>query len=154
MKVRLDFVTNSSSSSYVCDFCGYDVSGWDLCLSEANMYSCSFGHTYCREHAVDFDKKAWVLRMVEEYESAEEAEKVRADMDDDPDLADELAENYEFDYEGPVEMCPICSFQELTTSDMAAYLLKKHDINREALRAELRSRFSTYAEFMKYLRAK
>lgn len=35
MKFRKDFVTNSSSSSYVCEICGRTESGWDMELSEA-----------------------------------------------------------------------------------------------------------------------
>ena len=37
MKFRKDFVTNSSSSSYVCEICGRTESGWDMGLSEAEM---------------------------------------------------------------------------------------------------------------------
>ena len=37
-KYRKDFVTNSSSSSFVCDVCGETASGWDMGLSDAGMY--------------------------------------------------------------------------------------------------------------------
>lgn len=35
MKFRKSFVTNSSSSSYICEYCGKEASGWDMSLSEA-----------------------------------------------------------------------------------------------------------------------
>lgn len=52
MKLRSYFVSNSSSSSFVCDFCGRDASGWDLCMDEAEMFECVNGHTVCKDHAV------------------------------------------------------------------------------------------------------
>lgn len=45
MKFRKDFVTNSSSSSFVCDICGNVESGWDMSLQEAEMVECVNGHT-------------------------------------------------------------------------------------------------------------
>ena len=47
MKFRKDFVTNSSSSSFVCDICGNVESGWDMSLQEAEMVECVNGHTIC-----------------------------------------------------------------------------------------------------------
>jgi len=50
MKIRTGFVSNSSSSSFICDVCGHEISGWDMCLSEAEMVECINGHTFCDEH--------------------------------------------------------------------------------------------------------
>jgi len=50
MKVRKFFVSNSSSSSFVCDVCGEDYTSWDACLSEAEMFECEYGHTICESH--------------------------------------------------------------------------------------------------------
>lgn len=48
-KFRKDFVTNSSSSSFICEVCGRKESGWDMCLSEAEMFECENGHTFCED---------------------------------------------------------------------------------------------------------
>ena len=53
MKIRKGFVSNSSSQSFVCDVCGYETSGWDLSLSEAEMVECENGHTLCQEHVLE-----------------------------------------------------------------------------------------------------
>ena len=50
MKIRKSFVTNSSSSCYVCRFCGASEGGWDIDIKEAGMYMCENGHVLCREH--------------------------------------------------------------------------------------------------------
>jgi len=52
MKVRFGFVSNSSSSSYTCDFCSRNESGYDLCLSEAGMVECVHNHTFCEDHQI------------------------------------------------------------------------------------------------------
>jgi zona occludens toxin (predicted ATPase) len=57
MKVRTGFVSNSSSSSFVCEVCGEEASGWDMCLSDADMVSCENDHTFCKSHIIgDLDE--------------------------------------------------------------------------------------------------
>jgi hypothetical protein len=43
MKIRSGFVSNSSSSSFVCDVCGENISGMDIGLSDAGMFECMNG---------------------------------------------------------------------------------------------------------------
>jgi len=52
MKIRLDFVSNSSSSSYLCEVCGEIEFGFDASKEELGMCSCSRGHTFCIEHKI------------------------------------------------------------------------------------------------------
>ena len=49
MKIRTGFVSNSSTSSFVCDICGREETGMDLSLSDCDMYCCNFDHTMCEE---------------------------------------------------------------------------------------------------------
>lgn len=46
MKSRNGFVSNSSSSSFMCLSCGEIESGMDLCLSDAGMMECVHGHIF------------------------------------------------------------------------------------------------------------
>ena len=57
MKFRSTFVTNSSSSSYVCEICGRTESGWDLGLSECEMMECINGHVFCCDEALEMPSK-------------------------------------------------------------------------------------------------
>lgn len=55
MKSRQFFVSNSSSSSFICEICGRSEEGYDLCLSEAEMVECENGHVICNEEMINID---------------------------------------------------------------------------------------------------
>lgn len=55
MKFRSSFVTNSSSSSYICDVCNRAEGGYDLSLSDVEMYECENGHTVCDDEIITYD---------------------------------------------------------------------------------------------------
>jgi len=44
MKIRHGFVSNSSSSSFVCAVCGSTESGFDACAEDFEMVECPNGH--------------------------------------------------------------------------------------------------------------
>jgi len=118
-------VSNSSSSSFICDICGAEASGWDMSLSEAYMVECVNGHVFCEDH-VDKDK-------------------INALIDDDPD-------GYgEFRYEIPKDMCPICSFEHIMSSDAVKFLLGKCNISMDELKKDIKDTFEDYDEFVKQI---
>lgn len=50
MKIRNGFVSNSSSSSFICQICNHTEVGMDLGLEEAGFVECVNGHTFCESH--------------------------------------------------------------------------------------------------------
>ena len=52
MKIRQGFVSNSSSSSFICSVTGTIESGMDLSLEDAGMYECSNGHAFLDQYLV------------------------------------------------------------------------------------------------------
>ena len=65
MKIRTSFVSNSSSSSFMCKVCGEMESGWDLTLTQAHMSECEeCGRTIHKEcmNKVDDEKakELWI----------------------------------------------------------------------------------------------
>lgn len=51
MKFRKGFVSNSSSSSFVCEVCGEIESGYDCSLNDFAMAMCEHEHTFHKSHA-------------------------------------------------------------------------------------------------------
>lgn len=65
MKIRSGFVSNSSSSSFVCDLCGNAESGYDMSIQDADMFRCTdCGKEYCISHKLspsDDELSKWYL---------------------------------------------------------------------------------------------
>ncbi len=122
MKIRKGFVSNSSSSSFICDVSGEVQSGWDLLLSDAEMYKCEMGHIFCEDYIV---KDAY-----EKY-------------------CKENEENEDFDdrYDLPKECCPICSFKYIMDKQAVLFLLKKCNVTMEDIEKEIKDTFKDYKEF-------
>lgn len=53
MKIRSGFVSNSSSSSFICDISGRCSSGMDISLSDCDMFRCTNGHTVDKEYYIE-----------------------------------------------------------------------------------------------------
>lgn len=51
MKIRTGFVSNSSTSSFVCQICGNADAGMDASPSDFGMAECENGHTFCTSHS-------------------------------------------------------------------------------------------------------
>ena len=66
MKFRKDFVTNSSSSSYVCEICGRTDGGFEVGLSECEMMECVNGHIFCCDEALERPTKEEMIKMIME----------------------------------------------------------------------------------------
>ena len=67
MKIRNGYVSNSSSSSFVCDICRAEYSGMDACLDDAGMYSCENGHIICEDHIDSEVLENFRKEKIEEY---------------------------------------------------------------------------------------
>ena len=52
-KKRKYFVSNSSSSSFICEICGRTETGFDACLSDFGYVECENGHTFCDEELLE-----------------------------------------------------------------------------------------------------
>ena len=135
MKIRSDFVTNSSSSSYICDICGEDATGWDMVLDEAEMYQCVNGHTICEEGVLeDIDFKDFLKSLTEVY-NLERGE----DIDElDDDEAQDLAFSNELRYSLPERYCPICQFVHYSSEDMVSWLVKTRGISKDEVFEEIK----------------
>lgn len=148
MKYRKDFVTNSSSSSFVCEICGREESGFDLSLSDAEMAECVNEHVFCLYEMLELpDKEQLISYIVENKWNLERWDESIGDTKDytleelESFSADELFEKFCSDegiYEVPEWVCPICQFIEYSEIDLAKYLEKEYKISRDEVFAKVK----------------
>ena len=131
MKIRNGFVSNSSSSSFICNVCNGAESGWDLCLDDAGMFNCENGHCVHIDCAPDYDDSA------------------KDDLvDENGDRTDEY---YDWEYNIPSKMCPICSLSNIPHNIQTMYLKAKLGISSADLAKELREKFKSLKELKEWV---
>ena len=138
MKFRKDFVTNSSSSSYVCEICGRSDGGFDVSLRECEMVECENGHTICQDEMLDVSREKLLKYFEQEFdyatfeENKNSSDEVLIEMLLDRDTLSD------FVYNIPECFCPICQFIEYSEYDLSAYLLKEYGVSRDEVFAEVK----------------
>jgi hypothetical protein len=105
-----------------------EQSGMDACPEDFDMIECESGHLLCKEHILDEDK----------YQKYIENE----DNEDD--------EDYEYGIL-PEEFCPLCQFKEIDINDVYEFLLKENNTTVKEVKENIKSKFSSYKDFQKYL---
>jgi hypothetical protein len=165
MKVRTGFVSNSSSSSFICEICSSTQSGMDMNRSEAGMVECKNGHTFCEYHELTGSEISVEEKRKKLFADVEESsyykncphEKVVELKTISNYTEDEVNTSYKeiCSEDGqPIESCPICMFKDLDEERALRYLLRKNDLTEKILLEELKTKFTTYVEFKKFVDGK
>jgi len=123
MKIRKGFVSNSSSSSFVCDVTGGIECGWDMSAEEAGMYECENGHTFYEDYLVN----------KEEYDKFCENDNI---------------DSYDLRYELPSKFCPICTMTNIRKNDVLKYLLKSSNTTMKKVVKEIKEEYSSFDELI------
>lgn len=153
MKIRKGFVSNSSTSSFVCEICGESVAAHDSCsYSDIGFTECINGHLFCEEHLEDCDIETFKKEMIQ-YIS--EVNKEYLERNNDSDILDvaELEElndtnsiknlmieyGYEYADGVPNSCCPICLFKASSMKDISKYLFKNYGVSRDTVFEEIKN---------------
>jgi predicted acetyltransferase len=120
MKIRNGFVSNSSSSSFLCVICGEVNSGYDLVLKDAYMTQCENGHIFCNRHTINETEitKEMLLEFIEDKELS---------YYNNDETIESFMENVQENY--PSYLCPVCTFKEITEEDLKSYIKKEFGIS-------------------------
>lgn len=129
MKLRNGFVSNSSSSSFICDLCGDVESGYDAGLSDMEMFECTNGHT------IHDDCGGW-----DDYTNAKEYENLS-----------EGDGYYESRCGVPTKYCPICNMNTIQDDNVLKFVLTKLKLSKAAVISEMRKKFNHYNHMQNWL---
>lgn len=117
-KIRVGFVSNSSSSSFVCDVCNYIERVRDYEKVDSDFYRCENGHIICKGHVSE----------IIPYPTEDEYEK----LVDDGSFQAILS-----------KACPICTTKIIRDKDLLKYLLNSLNITRSEAEEQFRETFKS-----------
>ncbi len=135
MKTRNGFVSNSSTSSFICDFCGEVEAGMDLCLDDVGMIACRNGHEFHIDCAGKYSKKI---------------EKYLEGSNKDEDNEDESDEDRR--YEADPSVCPFCQLDKLTQKDELGFRRLENPESEESILNRIKDKYKTYEAFKKVIK--
>lgn len=155
MKIRNGFVSNSSSSSFVCEICGATEVGYDVSLSDVGFVECENGHVFCEEHIINNDisidciggenlllEKHCPICQFEEYSQSE--------------LSKYLLKEYEIPKETVFAEIKAVNKRrkKLYDNEYIEYVFKQHNLSDDEILKSLKERFGIYKNFMEYVYGK
>jgi hypothetical protein len=153
MKIRVGFVSNSSTSSFICMKCGEIEAGMDCSESDFGMFTCENGHTLhesCSELPDD------VIDLLS-YHDKDGLEDYISEMEEEEqEEYNKLVKQYiaisKYDEVSLSEKaCPVCQFKIIDKQVMFDYLIKQRVVDIEVEKRLIAARFKSYADFEEWV---
>ena len=157
MKVRIGYVSNSSSSSFVCNVCGRVESGYDCSPSDFEMHVFECGHTVCSHETNKKITLKQIKEFIDDSELFELIQEINFKIEKNgvdyilpeselEEVIQEL-ESYFGSYEMPKFLCPICNIKHISDSDKYRYVLNKFGIDDNKIIEEIQKNYSDLDKF-------
>ena len=159
MKIRNGFVSNSSSTSFICQECGETWSGYSGEYGDIREMSCENGHSLCSECA---DKHLNIeelqdiiikeLQPEDQVKYAKDPKALEKFIDEEFGGIEEFLTEFDLDWGLPEETCSICTFKTLTTYDGYRYLTYKNKMSEQDILDAIKEEFGDYKLFAKRMK--
>jgi hypothetical protein len=150
MKIRQGFVSNSSSSSFVCSICDESYEGWDG-QYDVKHYSCFNGHEICGHCSSSIDQRISAMAAnIEETTELLNLSDAEANELMGAEDKEEWIRDFAFSYgEIDCSICPICSLQHIPEYLEAQYLREKYGLERKEIHDEIRAKYKNLNDWGK-----
>jgi hypothetical protein len=122
MKTRNGFVSNSSSSSFICEICGTLETGYNCGPAEVGFEVCEHEHIFCKKHLDKVDKE--ITYKEDDYWGGEAVTE---------------------------DCCPICTLKDIDDSLLLRYLKHKFSVTEKEVINEIQRDFKNLAELLNHL---
>lgn len=153
MKQRSGFVSNSSSSSFVCCICDRSETGMDISLTDIDMMCCVNGHNVCSDEMIE--EVPSEENLEHNYEIAEKYCPVCQFIESsNDDIAAYLLKETKIPRdEAFVEVKKVVRRRKkLYNSEYVMYACQKANIDGNSILPTIKEKFKTYSEFKKYIK--
>lgn len=166
MKIREGFVSNSSTSSFICDICKglHYVMDGDI-FSDCRLTECSHHHIFCVDHIdIEFFKNKAKLMIAKEeaykifedkidsIENWEQMHEMWSSLTEKKEIYTGVVADFLFNLKDqlPSHICPICSNMEIAGCDILDYLEANPDFKKEIIQ-KIKKEYASYDDLRKGL---
>lgn len=173
--IRLGFVSNSSSSSFICNICNGIESGYDASLECSNGHIFHKGCSSIEIVSLSIEEKKQYLikrlydindRHLEQISNTNDENRIEMfqrwidenkreieilNCCDEYTIQDEYNDVTEGETIISEKFCPICQMIHVDSTDMKKFIYKKFELTEEKMIKEIKEKFSSYEEFQNFL---